>query len=185
MSRSRLKWSASARSSSMPRCGAEPGRAPRPAIAVESSGLANACYPKPLRCCRYPEQRAEASTRHCRDIRAGGIDIRLHGQSAAGTPEHRHNNVATAASIEGHPDHHGHRLDRPGLQPASAGRSVAGQCRDQFAGAAQFVPAGARSEHLDRIAVGARHHAAGVGRSDQSGSVHRHLQDPARGVVDG
>ncbi len=37
----------------------------------------------------------------------------------------------------------------------------------------------------DRVAVGARHDAAGVGRGDQREPVHRHLQDQARGVMDG
>ena len=83
---------------------------------------------------------------------------------------------------QGDADHHGHRLDRPRLQPAPAVGSVAGQRRHQFAGAAQFVPAGSRSGLADRVALGTRHHAAGVGRGDQREPVHRHLQDPARGV---
>ena len=75
-----------------------------------------------------------------------------------------------------------HRLDRARVQPAPAVRSVAGERGDQLAGAAEFVPAGRRPGDADGVALGARHHAAGVGGGDQSEPVHRHLQDPARGV---
>ena len=47
-------------------------------------------WPSLLGGCRYPEQRAEARTRHCRDIRADDVDLGLHRQPAAGAAEHRH-----------------------------------------------------------------------------------------------
>ena len=46
------------------------------------------------------------------------------------------------AAAEGHPDHHGDRLDRGRVQPAPDVRPVPGQRRDQRPGAAQLVPAG-------------------------------------------
>ena len=111
---------------------------------------------------------------------AGGV----HGQPAAGAAEHRHAAQLSAAAAAAHPDHHGHRLDRRRVQPASAVRSVAGERGDQRAGAAQRVPAGARPRHADGLALGDGPDPAGVRRGDQPEPVHGDLQDPARGAVD-
>ena len=124
---------------------------------------------------------------HCR--RCAGADSalasrrRARSSAAARAAEHRH---------------HGRRSSPPppqatqiimgidyigaGLQPAPAVGPVAGQCRDQRAGAAERVPAGARPAAPDRVALGYRPTLLVSAEVTSAEPVHGHLQDPARGV---
>ncbi len=108
----------------------------------------------------------------------------LHGRRAARAAEHGHHAERRRSADAGDADHHGHRQRRSRVQPAPAVRPVAGERRDQCVGTAQLVPAGARREQPVRFPLGTRRLAAVVGGCHRTRTVHRDLQDPARGVLD-